>query len=260
VIATEPVTKTTLRTPAAAEHQARGQKARDRYIEIAAALKAEAGVRQHTEHKKMNGHAWMDTGHILAPAGTTRRQLYILAHECGHIALHSTPWTGSKPRHVKEHEAESYAHRALTAHGLEVPEESTYGARWYVAQCIEEDRARGISICPMAEAFATGRRSAYASLAAVDAQRRRQASGPGTIGCGTCRFRSASSSSGSGPIGAAQQLGAVRVRYCPCRKWAHRDIRRSARPSSPRAQSSDAMGAGVRSTWPANGSHSGHIR
>jgi hypothetical protein len=110
VIATE-ATKTALRTPAAAERKARGQKARDRYIEIAAALKAEAGVRQHTEHKKMNGQAWMDTGHILAPAGTTRRQLYILAHECGHIALHSTPRTGSKPRHVKEHEAESYAFR-----------------------------------------------------------------------------------------------------------------------------------------------------
>jgi hypothetical protein len=66
----------------------REQKARDRYVEIATALKAEAGVRQHTEHKKMSGHAWMDTGHILAPTGTTRRQLYILAHECGHIAPH----------------------------------------------------------------------------------------------------------------------------------------------------------------------------
>jgi hypothetical protein len=50
---------------------------------------------------------------------------------------------GSKLRHIKEHEADSYAHRTLTAHGLEVPEASTYGARWYVAQCIEEDRARG---------------------------------------------------------------------------------------------------------------------
>jgi hypothetical protein len=124
---------------------------------------AEAGVRQFTEHKKMNGQAWMDSGHILAPAGTTRRQLYILALECGHIALHSTPRTGSKPRHIKEHEAESYAHRALTAHGLEVPEQSTCGARWWVAQCVEQDRAKGISICPMAEAFAMGRRSPYAS-------------------------------------------------------------------------------------------------
>ena len=57
VIAAEPATKTTLRTPAVAERQAQRQKARDRYIEVAAGLKAEAGVRQHTEHKKMNGHA-----------------------------------------------------------------------------------------------------------------------------------------------------------------------------------------------------------
>jgi hypothetical protein len=46
VIAAEPATKTTLRTPAAAEHKARGRKARDLYVEIAAAVKAEAGVRQ----------------------------------------------------------------------------------------------------------------------------------------------------------------------------------------------------------------------
>jgi hypothetical protein len=114
----------------------------------------------------MNGQAWMDTGHILAPAGTTRRQLYILAHERGHIALHSTTRTWRKPRHVEEHEAESYAYRALTAHGLEVPEESTCGARWYVAQCIEEDRARSTSICPMA-VEREGRESASA-LVAID--------------------------------------------------------------------------------------------
>jgi hypothetical protein len=41
-----------------------------------------------------------------------------------------------------------YAHRALAAHRLEVPEVSTYGARCYVGQCIKEDRARGIPICP----------------------------------------------------------------------------------------------------------------
>jgi hypothetical protein len=91
VIATEPVAKTALRTPAAAERKARGQKARDRYIEIAAALKAEAGVTQHTEHNKTNGLAWIGHRSHPRPAGTTRRQLYILAHECGHIGLHSTP-------------------------------------------------------------------------------------------------------------------------------------------------------------------------
>jgi hypothetical protein len=35
-----------------------------------------------------------------------------------------------------------------------------------------------------------GTRSPYASLPAVNAHRRRQASGPGTIGCGTCCYRS----------------------------------------------------------------------
>jgi NAD(P)-dependent dehydrogenase (short-subunit alcohol dehydrogenase family) len=40
----------------------------------------------------------------------------------------------------------------------------------------------------LAEAFAMERRSPYASLPSVDAQRRRQASGPETIGWGTCRF------------------------------------------------------------------------
>jgi hypothetical protein len=90
----------------------------------------------------MRGRASLTTGAIFAPAG------YVLAHECGHIALHSARKSRRKPRHVEEHEAESYAHRALAAHGLEVPEVSTYGARAYVGQCIEEDRARGVLICP----------------------------------------------------------------------------------------------------------------
>jgi hypothetical protein len=105
-------------------------------------------------------------------------QLYVLlAHECGHIALHSALKSRRKPRHVEEHEAESYAHRAFAAHGLEVPEASTYGARCYVAECIEEDRAKDIPICPLAEAFAMGRRSPYASLPSVDAFRRRVSCG-----------------------------------------------------------------------------------
>jgi hypothetical protein len=54
MIAIEPVTKTALRRPGVAEAQTHGQTARDRYIEIAAALKAEAGVKQLTEHKKIN--------------------------------------------------------------------------------------------------------------------------------------------------------------------------------------------------------------
>jgi hypothetical protein len=154
--------------------------------------KADAGVKEHREHKKLTGRAWLAAGRILAPTGTTRRQLYVLAHECGHIALHSAPKARSRPTHVKEHEAECYAHRALTAHGLEVPEISTRWARAYVAQCIEEDRALGISICPMAEAFANGTRSPYAFLPAVEAHRRRKASAGDAISCSSCRYRSGS--------------------------------------------------------------------
>src|SRR5262245_2100464 len=86
VIAAGPVPETERRKLAGAERKARGQKARDRYAEIAAALKAEAGVREHTEHNKLSGRAYLATGHSLAPAGVTRRQLYVVAHECAHFA------------------------------------------------------------------------------------------------------------------------------------------------------------------------------
>ena len=74
-ITTEPASETALRRPATAERNARGEKARERYIEIGAALKAEAGITQHTAHKEMTGRASLATGAIFAPAGTTRRQL-----------------------------------------------------------------------------------------------------------------------------------------------------------------------------------------
>jgi hypothetical protein len=100
--ATEPATETALRRPATAERNARGEKVRERYLQIAAALKAEAGITQLTAHKEMSSRASRATSAILAPAGTTRRQLYILAHECGHIVLHSALKSGRKPRHVEE--------------------------------------------------------------------------------------------------------------------------------------------------------------
>jgi hypothetical protein len=101
--ATEPATETALRRPATAERNARGEKTRKRYIQIAAALKTEAGITQHTAHKEMTGRASLATGAIFAPAGTNRRQLYVLAHECGYIALHSALKSRRKPRHVDDH-------------------------------------------------------------------------------------------------------------------------------------------------------------
>ena len=40
----------------------RGQKARDRYVEVAAALKAEAGVDEHTVNKGLSGRARLGSG------------------------------------------------------------------------------------------------------------------------------------------------------------------------------------------------------
>jgi hypothetical protein len=142
--------------------------AKERYQLIAKALKREAGVRRHYTHKSISGLAWIDSGKILAPDGITRRQLYVLAHECGHIVLHSSAATWNKPGHIKEHEAETYAHRAFERYGLEVLEKSAQWARAYVGQWIMKDRAAGISVCPMAEAFASGRRTPEEPLPSVD--------------------------------------------------------------------------------------------
>jgi hypothetical protein len=81
-------------------------------------------------------------------------------------------------RHVEEHEAESYAHRALAAHGFEVPEVSTYGTtllRWGVHQRRPRQMYPDL---PVGQAFALGRRSPYASLPSVDAFRCPKESGP----------------------------------------------------------------------------------
>jgi hypothetical protein len=142
--------------------------ARERYQLIAEALKREAGVRRHYKQKSISGLAWLQERKILAPDGITRRQLYVLAHECGHVLLHSNPSAWSKPGHVKEHEAEVYAHRAFDRYGLEVPEKSARWARAYVGQWIMKDQGEGIPICAMADAFAKGTRSASDPLPAVD--------------------------------------------------------------------------------------------
>jgi hypothetical protein len=101
-----------------ADLQVARRAAKERYRLIAKALKREAGVRRHYTHKSISGLAWIGSGKILAPHGITRRQ----PHECGHIVLHSSAATWNKPGHVKEHEAETYAHRAFERYGLEVPE------------------------------------------------------------------------------------------------------------------------------------------
>jgi hypothetical protein len=59
--AIEPATETALPRPTTTERNPRGERARKRYIQIAAALKTEAGITQHTAHKKMTGQASLAT-------------------------------------------------------------------------------------------------------------------------------------------------------------------------------------------------------
>lgn len=110
------------------------------YLAIASAIKAEAGVTEHKTRKSLSGVAYAKEGKIEAPEGKTRKQLYILAHECAHVALHKT---GGKSRHVEEMEAEKWAHAALRRHGIAVPKAMTKRAKRHVSHKIHQARRRG---------------------------------------------------------------------------------------------------------------------
>src|SRR5262249_6772515 len=95
---------------------------RAKRLRIAEAMKQEAGVTEHTVHQEdFGGLAYIGTGRIYSPEGRKIVQLYTLAHECGHIFLHNSGPGYRLPGHVKEFEAESYAHQAFCEHGMTVP-------------------------------------------------------------------------------------------------------------------------------------------
>jgi hypothetical protein len=126
-----------------------------RFLEIAAALKAEAGVKEHRIRKSLSGWARVKDAIITAPEGRTRKQLYILAHECAHVALNHH---GKKPKHVQELEAEQWAHAALRRHGVAVPRSMTKRAKEYVGRKIRQAKVRGAkNIDRAAAAFAKSR-------------------------------------------------------------------------------------------------------
>jgi hypothetical protein len=112
-----------------------------RYLEIAAALKAEANIQEHVIRKSLSGHAVIKARKIVAPEGKTRKQLYVLAHECAHIILNHHG--KNKPRHLEEAEAEQWAHAALRRHGVAVPRSMTLEAKSYVRYKIRQALARG---------------------------------------------------------------------------------------------------------------------
>ena len=101
----------------------------ERCQEVARALVGEAGVTDCMFHDKgLRGRAWPRERRILVPRPTTRRRLYVLAHECGHVALGDI-----KPVYRGEYLAEMYAHKALRRHGIAIPREATISAKKYVS-------------------------------------------------------------------------------------------------------------------------------
>jgi len=150
------------------EIRARIEANRLKRLAIAEAMKQEAGVTGHEINREnFGGLAYIGTGKILSPEGQNMRQLYTVAHECGHIFLHNAAPGITLPSHVMELEAESYTHQAFREHGMELPRMLSQWGRSYVGSWVEKDRAKGISIDPRAEAYAKGVRSPYEPLRMV---------------------------------------------------------------------------------------------
>lgn len=148
-------------------------------LRISDAMKAEAGVTGHEINtESYSGIAYLGTGKILSPEGRNIAQLYVVAHECGHIYLHNEAPGIALPAHVMELEAESYAHQALREHGMEVPRSLTDWTREYVGIWIGNDRIKGIRIDPRAEAFMRGERSPFEPLRKVPATWKLHAAAP----------------------------------------------------------------------------------
>lgn len=143
---------------------------RAKRLSISDAMKREAGVTGHEINTEdLRGLAYLGTGRIYSPEGRNLMELYIVAHECGHIFLQNSAPGCHLPAHVKELEAESYAHQAFREHGMTMPKHLSDWGRRYVGTWIDKDRAEGGMIDPRAVAYAAGERSPYEPLRAVPA-------------------------------------------------------------------------------------------
>jgi hypothetical protein len=91
----------------------------------------------------LSGRCHYDERRLSAPRPTTRKALYIFLHECAHAHLHDDSAGRRKPSHVKEHEAELWAHARMRDHGIPVPKRMTEGSKAYVGRKIEMALARG---------------------------------------------------------------------------------------------------------------------
>lgn len=145
------MTKTATLTPmTSADLQAARKRAAERFALIAASCVPEGWTVSY--RKGLSGCCWQDRMHIEAPRPVTRKALYIFLHECAHAHLHAG---SNAARHVKEHEAERWAHQTMRENGIPVPRAMTKRAKAYVARKIDKAQRSGAKrIDPKAKAFA----------------------------------------------------------------------------------------------------------
>jgi hypothetical protein len=116
-----------------AELQAARKAAAERFMAIAMRYVPE-GYR--VEYRKsLSGSHYGESKLIQAPRPVTRKSLYIFLHECAHAHLH----VDRRPKaHVREMEAEKWAHEKMRENGVPVPRQMTHRAKRYVARKIRQ--------------------------------------------------------------------------------------------------------------------------
>ena len=103
-------------------------------------------VKKITYVKGLYGKAWCKTKRLRIPPPTTRKRMYIIAHELGHLALHGhLKHKRSRRQFIKEFEAEQYAHTLMRRFNIKVPRAMTKRAKNYVQYRIKLSVKRGLS-------------------------------------------------------------------------------------------------------------------
>jgi hypothetical protein len=141
-------------TKTGAELQALRRAAAERFTAIAMQYVPPTYAIQY--RKSLSGRHYPKRKMIAAPRPVTRRALYIFLHECAHIYLHG-PGSKRVPAHVRELQAEQWAHAKMREHGVPVPRVETHRAKRYVRRKIRQALAHGAKrIDPAAKRYAEG--------------------------------------------------------------------------------------------------------
>lgn len=114
----------------------------ERYAEIGRELVADVGATVLFHRTSLSGRAMVKRKIIAGPwPTTTRRRLYIIAHECGHI-FHDH--RRQSPAYVQEFEAEMYAREALMQFDIEPVEKDIENGDLYIMRKLVQASRRGL--------------------------------------------------------------------------------------------------------------------